>query len=137
MPQEIIITGVDGKRRRARPHEVLAEGERASFSPMNMLDAMANALTANLNDSYGASVGHKPGYLFDQHQQARDAATQSYVERCRTPGRRMAPPRSTRTAASTIVEAACGNAAELTTTDAAQAWDAKVQRLQNAWRQRG
>jgi hypothetical protein len=93
MPEQIIeIISRDGKRRRARKGEVLADGERFVI-PMTFMDAqIRDALvekfcrdTIRVVDSCGLPAGHRPGFLFDRDHDhvLADAASEAYEERSR------------------------------------------------------
>jgi hypothetical protein len=85
----IEIIGRDGRRRRARKGEVLADGERFSM-PMTFQDAhLRDAIAAKFSDAAvrivdasGQAAGHRPGFCIDAA--ANDAAAaEAYAERLR------------------------------------------------------
>ena len=89
MSEQIVeIIGRDGRRRRAKKGEVLADGERFSI-PMTFLDhQLQDGLVAKYGDSAirvvdasGAPAGHRPGYLLDRDRTLADAAAEAYQAR--------------------------------------------------------
>jgi hypothetical protein len=72
MSDFVEIIGADGKRRRARRGETLADGERFSL-PMTFMDAqLRDALVEKYGDAAirvvdtaGLPAGHRPGFLYD------------------------------------------------------------------------
>ena len=93
MPEQIVeIIGRDGKRRRARKGEVLADGEKfiipMTFQDAQMRDALVEKFsddTIQVVDSCGLPAGHRPGFLFDRdHDPAlAEAAREAYESRSR------------------------------------------------------
>jgi hypothetical protein len=84
------IIGADGRRRRARKGDVLADGERFSL-PMQFMDSqLRDELVAKhrdggavrVVDTAGMPAGHRPGFLFDSTNSLADAAADAaYLER--------------------------------------------------------
>jgi hypothetical protein len=85
------IIGRDGRRRRAKKGEILADGERFSL-PMTFMDAqMRDELAAKYRsdnavrivDAAGQPAGHRPGFLFDANNALGESAAEvAYRERC-------------------------------------------------------
>jgi hypothetical protein len=81
MTEFVEIIGRDGKRRRARRGECLADGERFSL-PMTFMDsALRDALVEKYGgdvirvvDAAGRQAGHRPGFLFDRNNALADSA---------------------------------------------------------------
>ena len=88
MSEFVEIIGRDGKRRRARKGEVLADGEKFSL-PLRFMDAvMRDALAekfggpARVVDTSGAPAGNRPGFIgLDRDTALADAAEQAYRDR--------------------------------------------------------
>ena len=85
MDHNVEIIGRDGKRRRMRPGEQIADGEVVSFKMEFMDQQMRDHLTAkfpavvHVTDSCGERAGHRPGYLFDRAlDRMEDAAATAY-----------------------------------------------------------
>jgi hypothetical protein len=91
MTEFVEIIGADGRRRRARRGETLADGERFSL-PMAFMDAqLPDALVekyggaaSRVVDTAGLPAGHRPGFLgLDGGSAFADAAAEAYEERSR------------------------------------------------------
>jgi hypothetical protein len=82
---ELEIIDGDGRRRRGRPGEKFADGERAVFPPQGthaatreLMDAMrAHAVVV---DAHGFPAGFRRGFCF-ANSKHRDAAAQRYLQR--------------------------------------------------------
>jgi hypothetical protein len=79
-----------GRRRRARPGEIPADGESIHI-PATFMDARARELADYLGQKYGRrseivdghgfEAGHRPGHLYNTDQHLRDAADAARAER--------------------------------------------------------
>jgi hypothetical protein len=86
------IIGRDGRRRRAKKGDVLADGERVVVSMSFMDAALHDELVAKhrgdavvrVVDAAGQPAGHRPGFLMlDRDPALVDAAAEAYAERSR------------------------------------------------------
>jgi hypothetical protein len=83
------IVGRDGRRRRARKGEILADGERFSL-PMQFMDSQlhdqlvekySGGDAIRVVDAAGLPAGHRPGFLFDQNALGDSPGDVAYRER--------------------------------------------------------
>jgi hypothetical protein len=90
MRELIEIVDRFGRRRRARPGEIIADGERIHI-PMTFMDAEAREVADYLDqkygrhseivDGFGYAAGHRPSHLYDSNGQLCDAAAKARDER--------------------------------------------------------
>lgn len=128
MSYEAVIIDKNGRRRRARPGEVLGDGETVHFL-MTMQDD-----DGGIRDAYGLPAGHRRGFAISDISHLRDAAARAYEERNerlrnawrKDHQRQQDGPRVTTRTLDVEQARALADGA----------YEDKKQRLQNAWRNR-